>query len=64
MKERIAALTKQSEDPDFWSDQNNAQKVLKEKKQKEDEIAEYESLASNLEDLSVLIELAEEEADD
>ena len=31
VKERIAALTKQSEDPDFWSDQNNAQNLPKRK---------------------------------
>ncbi len=47
--------------PDFWSDQENAQKVLKEKKQKEDSVADYEGLRAGLEDLEVLIELADEE---
>ena len=63
-KARIAELAKLSEAPDFWSDQSNAQKVLKEKKQREDEVAEYESLAASLEDLEVMCELAEEEGDD
>ena len=64
LKARIAELAKQSEDPDFWGDQQNAQKVLKEKKQKEDSLAEFEALEGKLEDLSVLIELAEEEGDE
>lgn len=64
LKARIEELTKMSEDPNFWGDQQNAQKVLKEKKQKEDSLAEYDELAGKLEDLSVLIELAEEEADE
>ena len=47
----------------FWDDHEEAQKLLKEKKKIETKIDEYEGLASELEDLKVLIEMAEEEND-
>lgn len=47
----------------FWDDHEEAQKLLKEKKKIETKIDEYEGLASELEDLTVLIEMAEEEND-
>ena len=49
---------------DFWDDQKAAQSVLKEKKKKEDDLAEFERLTQSLEDLEVLLELAEEEGDE
>ncbi len=48
----------------FWEDREKAQNLLKEKKSIENRINEYEKLRSELEDISVLIELAEEEEDE
>ena len=47
----------------FWDDHEQAQKVLKEKKQVESKVNEYQIHAGELEDIKVLIALAEEEDD-
>ena len=47
----------------FWNDHEQAQKVLKEKKRVETKIVEYTNLASELEDIKVMVMLAEEEDD-
>ena len=51
-------------EPGFWDDQMTAQKVLKEKKGKEDDLAQFDKLEAALGDLEVLVELAEEEGDE
>ena len=63
LKEKLKELAEISEKEDFWTDQENAKKVLKEKKSIEGRITEYEALCSLLEDVEVLIEMAEEEDD-
>ena len=63
LKEKIDALAKTAQHPDFWNDQKEAQKVLKEKKKLEGELGEYRELARQLEDIEILISLAEEEED-
>lgn len=52
-----------SENPDFWNDKEESQKVLKAIKRYKDKIQRYNSLCAAWEDLDTLIELAEE-ADD
>ena len=47
----------------FWNDHEQAQKVLKEKKRVETKIVEYTNLASEFEDIKVMVMLAEEEDD-
>ena len=64
LKKDIEELNEKSMAPDFWDDQKAAQSVLKEKKKKEDDLAEFERLTQSLEDLEVLLELAEEEGDE
>ena len=54
-------ITKETEQEGFWDDHQKAQKILKEKKSLDDKIKQYNKLESELEDLQVLIELAEEE---
>ena len=49
--------------PGFWDDPESAQKVMKEKKSIEDKLGELDRLNTSLEDLKVMIEMAEE-ADD
>lgn len=48
----------------FWEDHEKAQKLLKDKKVVENKINEYKRLYGELQDIYVLIELANEEEDD
>ena len=64
LKKDIEELNEKSFAPDFWDDQQTAQKILKEKKQKEDDLGEYERLTAAVEDLEVMCELAEEAGDE
>lgn len=61
LKERVQELNQKAEAPDFWNDQETAQKVLKEKKRIDGQLEEYQQLQGALEDLDVLLELAEED---
>ena len=63
LREKAAELEKKSAEPGFWEDQEGAQKIMKEKKSLEDLVDEYDGLAGRLEDLAVMIDMAEE-ADD
>lgn len=58
--ERIDQLNKQTEAPEFWSDQKQAQKVLKELKVLRQKKNSFDTLSESLDDLEVLMELAEE----
>lgn len=60
----MESITGQMEAEGFWNDHDQAQKLLKEKKRIETKIGEYEGLASEFEDIRVLISLAEEEDDE
>ncbi|MDD7035814.1 MAG: peptide chain release factor 2 [Firmicutes bacterium] len=46
--------------PGFWDDQENAQKVMKDKKSLESDLEEYEELTGRLDDLEVMLEMSEE----
>ena len=59
-REKLSGL---SEKESFWSDQESAKRILKEKKHIENKIEEYDGLAGLLSDVEVLIEIAEEEGD-
>jgi peptide chain release factor 2 len=60
LREKLRLLEEELLKPDFWNDQAKAQKVTKEKKSIEDTLNEFENLQSRIEDLEVLIEMAEE----
>ena len=60
---RISELTEISEKQDFWDDHEKASAILKEKKAMETKIDGYNTLKSELEDLEVMLELAEEDSD-
>ena len=60
---QLQTVTEQAEAPDVWADQDKAKGLLKEKKSLEDAIEEYRSIELLLDDLEVLIELAEEAED-
>lgn len=62
--EELAAQLKDLDEktaaPDFWNDQEEAQKVMKQKKSIESKINELDGLTNRLEDLAVMLEMAEE----
>ena len=60
---RLAEINGELEGEGFWDDHKAAQKLLKEKKNIEGRIADFEKLASDLDDVEVMIGLAEEEDD-
>jgi peptide chain release factor 2 len=62
--EKIASLQKQTEDADFWNDNENSGKVLKEIKSLENKISQWQNLNDNLEDVITLVELSEEAGDE
>ena len=51
-------------EPDFWNDQENSGKILRQTKQLKDKIERYEKLCAKLEDAVTLCELAIEENDE
>jgi len=59
----IADLQSQVEAPDLWDDQENAQRVTSRLSVLQSEVDQLQSLRSRLDDLSVLVELGEEEGD-
>ncbi len=64
LKERLEELNFIASQPEFWNDQKEAQKLTREQRSIEKKIGEYEELESGLEDLELMIELAEAEEDD
>jgi peptide chain release factor 2 len=60
-RERLKSLEARSAAPDFWSNQEAAQGVLRDRKRSEDQIAADEKLASLSGDIETYISLATEE---
>ncbi len=63
-REQVAELEKKTLDPDFWNNQTESGKVLRDIKQLKDKIASYEALEAKLEDTIALTEIAIEENDE
>lgn len=53
-----------AEQPEFWTDQTRAQKLLREKKTTEKKLENYRSLEEGVEEIKLMIELAESEDDE
>ncbi len=64
LKNKAAELEKVTADPEFWNNQENSGKVLKEVKRIKEKISKYEALSNKLEDTITLAELAIEENDE
>lgn len=64
LKGELEEINKKVEDPDFWNDPENAQKILKKKKSLENKIEGYEELETGIRDVEELMELAEEMEDE
>jgi len=56
----LEALEKKTENPEFWNDQKSAQIVLKEQKLIKLKVDHYNELAETLDDIMVMLELAED----
>ncbi|MBU4438456.1 MAG: peptide chain release factor 2 [Firmicutes bacterium] len=56
----LEALEKKTENPEFWNDQKSAQIVLKEQKLIKIKVDHFNQLAEALDDIMVMLELAEE----
>jgi len=61
---RLKELEGQTNEPDFWSNQENSAKVLQEIKFLKDKVIAYKKLQTELSDLEILIELALESNED
>lgn len=64
LRSKVEKLEATASDPDFWNDQENSGKILKETKRLKDKIVRYENLEAKLEDTITLAELAIEENDE
>lgn len=64
LKERLGKLENEMNKSGFWDDPEAAQKVMKEKKSIEDKLDKIDTLESSMEDLEVMIEMADEENDE
>ena len=64
LRNKAAELDKITSDPEFWNNQENSGKVLKEVKIIKEKITKYEALENKLEDTITLAELAIEENDE
>jgi peptide chain release factor 2 len=62
-RETLTALEAKTSAPDFWNDQEQAQKILQQRKAAEGIIASDEKLARTLSDIETYFHLAEEETD-
>ena len=63
LRARIVELEISASVPDLWDDPENAQKVTSELSNTQDEVAKLGALRSRLDDLNLLLELAEGEED-
>ncbi|HEX3440774.1 MAG TPA: peptide chain release factor 2 [Pseudolabrys sp.] len=63
-QQRLAELNKESEDPNFWSDQARAQRTMRERDALEDQLKAIGRIEQELEDNLTLIELGESEKDE
>lgn len=62
-KERVEKIEQEMSAPGFWDDPEGAQKLSQEVKHLQDRIDQYSRLISEIEDIEVLIEIADEEGD-
>lgn len=62
-KERVEKIEQEMSAPGFWDDPEGAQKLSQEVKHLQDRIDQYSRLISEIEDVEVLIEIADEEGD-
>ena len=63
-KETIKKLQSQMEEPNFWDDLDNSQKIVQQSKTLQNKVEHFNQLQTKLEDIITMIELSIEEQDD
>lgn len=63
IRERLAELDYLSAQPEFWAQQEQAQELLRERSEVKLNVDRLDGIQSDLDDLEVLIEMSEEDAD-
>lgn len=63
LRYELDRANREMEEPDFWNDQERAQKLMREKGSMEQTIGKIEKLESSIKDIEDMIELAEMEED-
>lgn len=63
LKEEVKKLEEEMTEPNFWNDQEKAQKITQRAKNLNSKIKEYTDIQKDIEDVDVLIELSMEEED-
>ena len=63
LEAEIADLSEQAGVPDLWDDTDKAQKVTSDLSHRQAELAKIVSIASRLDDLEIMVELANDESD-
>jgi len=64
LETEIASLSEQAGVPDLWDDTEKAQRITSDLSHRQAELAKITSIQSRLDDLEVMVELANEEADE
>lgn len=64
LKEVIGELEQKMMEPEFWDDQDEAQKILQNSKRLKDKVLNFQKLYSNWEELKLLAEMGIEEKDE
>lgn len=64
LEKEIAELSEQAGAPDLWDDPEAAQKVTSSLSHRQAELAKINSISSRLDDIEIMVELANEEADE
>ena len=60
LKEQLAEVDAEAQDPDIWSDQDRARQVMSRRSQLQQQVSTAESLVDAHEELEVLMEMARE----
>ena len=63
LEAEIARLSEEAGEPDLWDDTTKAQKVTSDLSHRQAELAKINSIAGRLDDLEIMVELANEEGD-
>ncbi|MFO7941294.1 MAG: peptide chain release factor 2 [Bacillota bacterium] len=63
-REEIASLEESMTDPDFWNDQERAQRIIRRRNVLEGPLNQYEEYRTRTEEALLMVELSEEEGDD
>jgi peptide chain release factor 2 len=64
MKKRLSEIEDEMASPDFWNDQKKAQSISVERNRLESELNTFSSIEQKLEDVEVLLVMAEEEGEE